>query len=565
MRSFVIREVRILSRREKSAVSVKFNHVVTVIKGENDTGKSSLMKTIYWTLGCEPAKTSDEWRALDICAAVTIELDGALLTFVRHNRCVGLFDERGNLMRVFQSVSGDLAPYIAEKFMFGLVLNNRGTGEPEVPPPSFYLLPYYLDQDASWSSPWTAFSRLGQYSAWQNDVAEYHVGLRDSEYYRLKAELRSLAADRVEPEREERALGRAVEQVKQRLGLVQVDIDLERFQQEISELVVHADRLAAEQEKYRNRLGELIERRSFATSQLGMARAVLSDLSKDYTFALRQADRVDCPTCGATYHNSIVERFDLAVDQHRCEDLVVELNGEISTINKDMGKAERELAACRRIGEQISDVLATKRGMITLRQVIQSEARGEAVEALERQLGEVREILGRLRVGEQEASSALKVLESKGRRRAFLADLSNLVAKHSVALNVPAPSRVKRFSYPIMETGSDAPRAILAYHFAILAMAWRRGDVIHAPLCIDSPNQQDQDPANYAAMLEFIRDRRNQQQQLILALVDTAGVKFPGDALVLSEKRKLLDPSVFETVGAEVHEMVARMYSAAAG
>lgn len=565
MRSFVIREIRILSRRDKSAVSVRFNDEVTVIRGENDTGKSSLMKTLYWTLGCEPAKTSEEWRSLDICAAVTVVIDGAALTFVRHNRRVGLFDERGQLVRVFSGISSDLATFVAKKFGFGLVLNRRDSGEPEIPPPAFYLLPYCFDQDASWNKTWAAFSQLGQYAAWQGDVAEYHAGFRDSQYYTLKAEVKSLASERVEPERDERALVRALAQVKERLAAVQVDIDLDRFQKEIAELVARAEQLAAEQERYRNRVGELVEKRSFATSQLAMAHVVLSDLSKDYTFALRLADHVDCPTCGATYHNSIVERFALAVDQHRCEDLVVELNGEIATVNRDMASAEAELASRQRLGEQIADILATKRGLITLKQVIQSEARGEAVSALERQLNEVREQLAGLLAREWKASATLNELDSRGRRRAFLDDLSELVSRYSVALNVPAPSRIQTFSYTITETGSDAPRAILAYQFAILTLAWRREDAVHAPLCIDSPNQQDQDLVNYKAMLKFILDRRHPDQQLILALVDTAGVEFSGGTLTLTKKRSLLDPALFDTVGAPVQEMVARMYSAAAG
>lgn len=564
MKSFVIREIRILSRREKSAISVKFDRMVTVVKGENDTGKSSLMKMLYWTLGCEPAKTSEDWRGLDICGALTVELEGRVFVFVRHNRQVAVFDTEGALLKAFSSIGRDLSPFVASTFSFGLVLNNRNSGEPETPPPAFYLLPYCFDQDASWSDTWSAFSQLGQYSRWQGDVAEYHAGLRDGRYYRLKAEIRSLAAARIEPEREARALVRALEQVNERLAAVDVDIDLERFHVEIAALVANAERLAEDQEKYRNRVGELVERRSFATSQLAMAHAVLSDLSKDYAFALRQEDRVDCPTCGATYHNSIVERFGLAVDQHRCEDLLVDLNGEISAINRDLAKAEEELASCARLGEEIGELLATKRGLITFKQVIQSEARGEALGALQRQLDDVGQRLATLLESEGEAEAALQQLESKGRRKAFLDDLSDLVSRHSVALNVPAPPKVGSLTYRITETGSDAPRAILAYQFAILALALRRDDVIHAPLCIDSPNQQDQDVANYAAMLQFIRDRRHPEQQLILSLVDTAGVDFPGKHLVLTEKRKLLDEGLYDTVGVQVHDLVARMYAATA-
>lgn len=561
MKSFVLRELRILSRRENSAIRIAFHPKVTIIKGENDTGKSSLMKTLYWTLGCEPAKTNSSWNDLDICAAVGVEKDGQQLTFVRHAKRVGLFDSSGSLLRVFSKVSGDLAEFIATEFSFGLLLNKRESEEPEIPPPAFYLLPYCFDQDASWASPWSAFGNLTQYASWKQAVAGYHAGYLDSRYYEAKARLRALGAAQLEPEREERGLERAIDHVKRRFALTPVELDLERFYAETSVLLEHARRLAEDQDRYRSQMAELVEKRAFATAQLRMAKTVLASVTQDYRFAITQPDCVDCPTCGAVYKNSILERFDLAVDQLRCEELVVELGDEIETLERKMTLAERDHSESISAAEKVASVLSTKRGEVTLHQLIQGEARGEAIGALEQQLAEVRRSLDRLREDEQSIKSTIKSYESTSRKRKFLDRLFERVSHFSVELNVASPIQSRDFSFKIAETGSDSPRAILAYQFAILSLAFERDDAVHAPLCIDSPNQQDQDTTNYRAMLEFIRDKRHPDQQLILALVDTAGVAFSGDVIELTSPRMLLDPALDSTVGAELRVMLTKMYT----
>ena len=76
--------------------------------------------------------------------------------------------------------------------------------------------------------------------------------------------------------------------------------------------------------------------------------------------------------------------------------------------------------------------------------------------------------------------------------------------------------------------GSALPRTLLAYQFAILRLLETFSPMVMCPLIIDSPRQQDPDPERLRAILQFVRDRRPKGQQLVLAFVNGADVRFSG-------------------------------------
>jgi hypothetical protein len=109
-----------------------------------------------------------------------------------------------------------------------------------------------------------------------------------------------------------------------------------------------------------------------------------------------------------------------------------------------------------------------------------------------------------------------------------------------------------------METGSDTPRALLAYYFSILHLISEYSSSVFCPVVIDSPNQQDQDIDNLKKMLTFIRDKRPADSQLILGLVDDCGIDFGGDVIELTDKYSLLRKDGYEEVAMEVRELVEK-------
>jgi hypothetical protein len=127
---------------------------------------------------------------------------------------------------------------------------------------------------------------------------------------------------------------------------------------------------------------------------------------------------------------------------------------------------------------------------------------------------------------------------------------------HELHVHNLSPKTYTRVYADIKETGSDLPRALLAYYFSILHLIGEHGSSAFCPIVIDAPHQQDQDRANSEKMLTFLRDNRPKDSQLILGLVDTFGVKLPGRAITLRTKDSLLEEDAFDEVMATVRPML---------
>ena len=65
MQRLIFKEIKILSRNEKRARIIKFHPKMNLIKGENHVGKSSLIKSIYYTLGAAPNVMHPKWMGLN--------------------------------------------------------------------------------------------------------------------------------------------------------------------------------------------------------------------------------------------------------------------------------------------------------------------------------------------------------------------------------------------------------------------------------------------------------------------------------------------------------------------
>mgnify|MGYP003444487927 CR=1 FL=1 len=165
---------------------------------------------------------------------------------------------------------------------------------------------------------------------------------------------------------------------------------------------------------------------------------------------------------------------------------------------------------------------------------------------------------GKLRVASQASEKRMKQLDGKERRREVNDFFYDLMKSFIGALDVNSidESSFKKVDATITDTGSELPRALLAYKLAFLLTARNFGTAAPAPLVIDSPNQQDQDEVHLDRILSFVRDRRPPQQQLIVGLVDTADIDLGGKTIELKRKYSLLDEGEFENVAAEVQSYI---------
>ena len=229
MKSLRFHSCLLVSHREKRARKVEFHPEVTVLKGPNDTGKSSIIKSLYQTLGAAPAVEHPRWKGAGVSTLLHFAIDGKPYSAFRAGRTHALF--RGNeLIGKYTSVSTGLGPVLADLLDFKLRLPTH-KGDIAVPPPAYLFLPFYCDQDKGWNSTWSSFDKLTQFPNWRKELIPYHAGLRASRYYTALEELAQANSQLSEPKAERTAL---ISLKERRDGetIVDAEIDPELFRKE---------------------------------------------------------------------------------------------------------------------------------------------------------------------------------------------------------------------------------------------------------------------------------------------------------------------------------------------
>jgi hypothetical protein len=160
MKSLKFKKIWLLSRKESSGRVEDLSATATAILGTNGTGKSSLIKSIYYAFGADAAKVHPKWKGAGVEVRLDFSVDDVDYSIVRSGSSFGLFDADHELIWTAASIVADLGPKIASLLDFQLKLTSKQTDKVMVPPPSFCFLPFYFDQDASWQSTWSSFRAI---------------------------------------------------------------------------------------------------------------------------------------------------------------------------------------------------------------------------------------------------------------------------------------------------------------------------------------------------------------------------------------------------------------------
>ena len=165
MSDMIFKSILVADIQQKKARYVTFERGLNVItSSENHVGKSSIIKSLYGTLGAEVNRDT-KWDKNSKLSVVTIDVDGIEYRIARLMKRFAIF-KGSDLILVTDSVSKDLAQKLSEIFNFSVYLAKK-TGQKEViqAPPAFSFIPYYIDQDKGWSDLYKSFESLDQFSS----------------------------------------------------------------------------------------------------------------------------------------------------------------------------------------------------------------------------------------------------------------------------------------------------------------------------------------------------------------------------------------------------------------
>lgn len=556
MQNLVFKQLTIMSKIEKAAVTLNWSAGTNVLTGKNDVGKSTAVKALYHTLGADvPQMNNKRWSKAKAIYFVEFQVDRTTYSVLRDGKTFAVFDSNRILIARYRGVGGErgIGSWINQLFNFQIELETKAE-EVVRAWPALYLLPFYVDQDEGWTQSWASFSSLAAFKNYRRKMIDYHLGVRPQAYY-------DTLKDRVGADKEllevQSKLGSLIEVRRtyvDRKVQLRTDIDRDAFKAEIEELVKRMNELQGRQQAKLSSVKDVRNELADLDLEISVLERSIRELQADFDFAAdpETPDDVSCPTCGAHYHNSIKERFHIIDDVDQCFVLIDERRTKKIDVQDRLLPLEREYAALTKEVLNLDELLRREKHNVRFEELVRAEGYKDVLRSIDGDILAVSESVQKL----QETRDALAAqLRNFSKSKAISDFYADVMKQYLNALNVHTLAE-EDYSDPhkVIKNdvlGSDLPRALLAQVFAYLRVMEKFGDFVLCPMVIDTPFQQEQDDQNAMAIWRFVLGSILKGQQLIVATVeyDAARLGREGVSIIeLPEQYALLQAGQYQGV-----------------
>ncbi len=195
MVNFIIKSLVIIDYESQKANKFNFgDHTNLIISATNTTGKSSILKSLYYALGVSLKSIPDKWDIDNYIFQIIVKIDEVEYTIERHNKIMSVKDN-GEVI-IFKDFK-EYSTWLQNVLKMNLTLVNSRNDNFSHAYASAIFAPIYIDQDSSWDGVLykNTFNDLGQYKSpnFQKDVVAYYLGLADTElkeYQQKKTEIK---------------------------------------------------------------------------------------------------------------------------------------------------------------------------------------------------------------------------------------------------------------------------------------------------------------------------------------------------------------------------------------
>jgi hypothetical protein len=567
MSSLHFLELVLLSKAEKKARRIGLSRSKNLVLGENDVGKSTLIKSLYHALGADvPQLNNTRWKNAKPIYILKFAINNTVRYVVRDERYFGLFNASKQLVGRYRGITtaGGFSAGINPLLNFNIQLEGKD-GKVRAVGPAYYFLPFYIDQDEGWNSHWCSFEGLQAVKDYRKSLLDYHLGVRPQSYYDTRSKSQQLEKDLSGFSARKDVLVSVRDEYRMRKESEVLDLDPVAFKSEMDELVVRYNARYDEQQDALSRLKDARNSLLSLEQEILVIERAIKELESDYVF-LEDPDTPDdvhCPTCGTEFHNSIANRFGVLDDVDYCRNLLDQKFKAAGDARQAVRVFENEYGRFQTAYSEVSSLLERRRGDISLRDLVRSEGYKDILKTIADDLHSVDE----KQAGIESALAEIRLLlKPDTKLRSEIFDFYRAKMKESLnSLNVQVLSEAdyNKPEKPIKlnALGSDLPRSLLAQHMSLLHTMRQFNSFVICPLVIDSPLQQEQDHANAAAIFKFITSGLLDGQQLVLGTLPSPEItKIAEEAddihvIELTEKYGLLQSSEYKGCLEECEEM----------
>ncbi|WP_064435239.1 hypothetical protein [Pseudoalteromonas neustonica] len=563
MKSLIFKKLMILSEQEQKGIQLTFDKKINVIVGtDNSVGKSSLVKNLFWALGCNPY-FDDAWKGAESKTVIEFSVNEMDYICARDDSRI-MLAERGKPFKVYSKITGDYAEAFASIVGFNALLPARDSNVASIPPVAFYFLPFYIDQKRGWIEAWDSFSDLRQYARWTNDIIPYHCGAFTKEYFQFTDEMYGVERKKADVSDEVTRIDTAISVVDEFIPQITTTVDKE----ELAEIKVELEKdlvdLHSFQEVVFEEVANLKANRKHQEIQLRIAETSFKESELDYNFALKRSSEVEleCPTCGTNYDNTLVDRFSLLQDQEQSKQVCFRIQSEIELLDAELSEKLEEFNNIKgRIDElnkkYYREEKETKFDLSTILDSVAAHSVRYRVESSRQEnIVKLTDLSHKKKELMADRTKAVKERkkESFNKFKEIFPALVSKLGAHGVKTSViKSPMSHKKVA--ISGGAAEGTRALLAYYISVYNLSYLFSETALAPFVVDTPKQQEQAEIRYEVIVESLLENIPEEGQVFLCGMDDPALEpmsSQGKTFYLKNERSLLREEEYNSVKKQI-------------
>ncbi|EDZ9818627.1 hypothetical protein GKT97_13110 [Salmonella enterica] len=562
MRNLTFQRLVLISDSKRLANQFSFQKRLNLITGkDNSIGKSTLAKSLLWSLGCDPV-FDEEWKSNDIKSILYFTINNKDYFSCRGTHSI-ILGAIGDEAQRYINITGDFSKDFSDLVNFKMKLPNRGDGNLETPPPAYYFLPFYIDQIKSWSSPWNSFENLGQYSSWKAPLIKYFTGYLKPEHFDIEENIYEYSEIKKESAHKIEKFQSAVEVIVDNSVDSPIALDNDDFikiqneiKNELYDLIDYQTRLYDAQATITSNIYDL-------ESQYALAITSANELEEDYKFAVESipTDNLECPLCGTLHDNSLPnralllsEKDSLLNEANSIASKIAELNSSLNSLNDDAQFITNEI---NRINKKyITDDDAVEKDLIA--QVIDTISTENVSKNIQIKINNedinINKANSSIKELKKDQKKLLSTKEREELNSSFMSKLlANIEALGSTGINLSKVKSPIDYKQLLGGGAAEAARGLLAYQLSILQQIHGAKSCVVPPFVIDTPNQQEQAGYRYETVIKELMRSVPQDYQIILCAMENDALnEFKRDANVIElNSNRLLTASQYNSLRSE--------------
>lgn len=555
MKKLRFKEISFLSYSSRKARRISLDSDIVIIKGDTDTGKSCISKSLFSALGTSIKSIPETWKNDNIVVLLKFTVDDINFTALHIGKDYYIFNPDGTQRTLTDSLAkqGKAISSLLDIHLPKIEIN----GIKQTFYSDYLFMPFYIDQDDGWAQPWTSFSRCGSSTLRANTLL-LHTGVVSDEYFSFKVQLDNAIKSLDKINIDLAANKRLCESMKKRLVKFKLSLNENDFNEEIANFIKKISELKIAQKNKLTELKELYNRKSYLTFCIEQLHNNIKEIDKDFNYAMIQEDVITCPMCGSKVNNDFLGRLEMRDDIVKCKDLIIQNESELKDINLKIENAEYSNKEIRDKLIEISQLMQIKKDESSLDDYLNSKLENY----FDGIMGEENNRLQAEKVKYQQEIEKLKAKVNdegkKERKKMIENDFGNLVLKYTTKMKVRLnPEKKISLSTNISVTGTKVPRTIVAYTYAFIDIMCKYCGPVLCPIVVDEMRQRGLRDKDEETMFSFLVENKPKDAQLIVATSSDLQLNDENIKVVeLHNPNKLLVVDEFQAISNEIDDLL---------